>query len=110
VWALKGSQVLARRARFNRRQLHWRVTSRALRPVVLLVEHRTASIRRSEFSGKPTGCIRSEGIGCDDVDLNVIAFGAFEQPVFEADWPGRNALQHHSRLAARTVRALNSGQ
>jgi hypothetical protein len=41
---------------------------------------------RSEFAGKPTGSVRCEGIGCNDVDLNVIAFGAFEQPAFEADW------------------------
>jgi hypothetical protein len=40
----------------------------------------------------------------------VIAFGAFEQPVFETDRTRRNAFQHHPRLAAGTARALISGQ
>jgi hypothetical protein len=40
----------------------------------------------------------------------VIALGAFEQSVFETNWPRRNAFQHHSRLAMRTARALNSRQ
>jgi hypothetical protein len=48
---------------------------------------RAASGWRSEFASKPTGCLRCEWVGRNDVDLNVIAFGAFEQPVFEADWP-----------------------
>jgi hypothetical protein len=46
------------------------------------------SIRRSEFSGKPTGRLRFEGVRCNDAYLNVIALGTFEQPVFEANWPG----------------------
>ena len=41
---------------------------------------------RSEFAGKPTGSVRCEGVRCNDIDLNVIAFGAFEQPSFETDW------------------------
>ena len=45
-----------------------------------------ASIRRSEFSDKPTARLRFEGIGCNDVNLNLIAFGAFEQPVLETNW------------------------
>jgi hypothetical protein len=40
----------------------------------------------------------------------VIAFGAFEQPVLEANWPPGNALQYHPCLAARTTRPLDSGQ
>jgi hypothetical protein len=38
-WAGKRSQVLAQRARLNRRQPHWRTASRALRTLVLCVEH-----------------------------------------------------------------------
>jgi hypothetical protein len=33
-WAAKRSQVVAQRARLNRRQLHWRTASRALRALV----------------------------------------------------------------------------
>jgi len=68
------------------------------------------SVRRSEFSGKPTGRVRFEGIRCGDAYLNVIAFGAFEQPVFEADGARRNAFQHHPRFAAGTARTFNGGQ
>ena len=68
------------------------------------------SVRRSEFSGKPTGRVRFEGIRCGDAYLNVIAFEAFEQPVFEADGARRNLFQHHPRLATGTARALNGGQ
>jgi uncharacterized protein (DUF4415 family) len=68
------------------------------------------SVWRSEFPGKPTGRLRCDGVGCNDVDFHVIAPGAFEQPVFETKWPRRNAFQHHPRLAAGTARALNSGQ
>jgi hypothetical protein len=38
-WAAKRSQVVAQRARLNRRQLHWRTASRALRALVQCVEH-----------------------------------------------------------------------
>ena len=69
-----------------------------------------ASVRCCQFTGKPAGCVRFEGIGCGDVQLDVIAFGAFEQPVFETDRTRRNAFQHHPRLAAGTARALISGQ
>ena len=40
----------------------------------------------------------------------MIASGAFEQPVFEADGARSNAFQQHPRLAAGTARALNGGQ
>jgi hypothetical protein len=39
LWASKRSEVLAQRARLNRRQPHWRTASRALRTLVLCVEH-----------------------------------------------------------------------
>jgi hypothetical protein len=39
VWAGKRSQVVAQRARLNRRQSHRRTASRALRTLVLCVEH-----------------------------------------------------------------------
>ena len=42
-WAAKRSQVVAQRARLNRRQLHWRTASRALRALVQCVEHMRSS-------------------------------------------------------------------
>jgi hypothetical protein len=110
LWASKRSQILTRTARLDRRELHRRTASAALWTLVLSVEHGTTSVRRSEFSGKPSDRLRFERVRRNDAYLNVIAFGAFEQAVFEADWPRRNALQHHSRLATGTARALNSGQ
>ena len=62
------------------------------------------------ISDQPTDRLRIEGIGSDHPYFNVIALGAFEQPMFEANWPWRNAFQHHPRLATKTPRALNSGQ
>jgi hypothetical protein len=107
----KEAHVSARPARLNRRQLHWRTASRALRTLVLCVEHYVdPSVRRSEFSGQPTGRVRFEGIRCGDAYLNVIAFGAFEQPMFETDGTGRNPFQHHPCMATGTARALNCGQ
>ena len=41
--AMEGSQVLARFARLNCRQFHWRAAGGALRPFVLRVEHRSLS-------------------------------------------------------------------
>jgi hypothetical protein len=67
------------------------------------------SVRRSEFSGEPTSRARFEGIRCSDVYLDVIALGAFEQPVFETNRARRNAFQHHPLLATGTARALNGG-
>jgi hypothetical protein len=45
------------------------------------------SVGRSKFTGKPTGRVRFEGIRCNDVYLNVIAFRAFEQSLLETNWP-----------------------
>jgi hypothetical protein len=67
-------------------------------------------VRRPEFAGEPAGHLRVEGIRCNNPDLNLVAFGAFEQPVFEANWSYRNAFKHHPRLATRTASALNIGQ
>ena len=107
----KGSQILAHMARLDRRQLHGRTASGALRALVLRVEHRVMpSVRCPEFAIEPTGRLRLKGIRCNHADLNVIAFGAFEQPVFETNRTGCNALQHHPRLAARTTMALDRGQ
>jgi hypothetical protein len=106
----KDSQVLAQPARLNRRQLHWRTAGGALRTLVLCVEHGVPSVRCPEFSVQPTSRVRFEGIRCSDADLDVIALGAFEQPVFETDRARRNAFQHHPRLAPGTARALNGGQ
>jgi hypothetical protein len=83
--------------------VHWRT-------LVLRVEHCfAASVRCPEFNIKPAGRLRLKGIRCNDADLDVIAFGAFEQPVFETNWTRCNALQHHPRLAVGTARALNRG-
>jgi hypothetical protein len=81
------SQILARTARFNRCEFHRRTASRALWTLVLCVEHGAASVRRCKFSGKPTGCFRFERIRCNDAYLDVIELRAFEQPVFETEWP-----------------------
>jgi hypothetical protein len=68
------------------------------------------SVRRLKFTIKPSGRLRFKGIRCNDAYLNVIAFRAFEQPVFETNWTRCNALQHHPRLAVGTAMAFNSGQ
>jgi hypothetical protein len=39
LWTNKRSQILAQPARLNRRQPHWRTARRALRTLVLCVEH-----------------------------------------------------------------------
>ena len=80
------SQIQASAARFDRREFHRRTASRAWWDLVLLVEHGVL-VRRPEFSGKPTGRRRCQGIRRNNVDLDVIAFGAFEQSVFETDRP-----------------------
>jgi len=86
--ASKRSQVVGRRARLNRRQFHWRTASRALRALVLCVEHGLPrSVRCSEFASEPTDRFRIERVRCNDTDLNVIALGAFEQSLFETHWP-----------------------
>jgi hypothetical protein len=69
-----------------------------------------ASVRRSELAVKPSEGVRFEGVRRNDAYLDMIAFGAFEQPVFEADWPRRNAFQHHPGLTARTAWALNTDE
>ena len=71
---------------------------------------REASGRRREFPGQPPGRARFERVRCNDADLNVIAFRAFEQPPFETGGSRRNALQHHPRLAAGTARTFNHRQ
>jgi hypothetical protein len=82
----KEAQVLARGARLNRRQPHWRTASGALWALVLCVEHvRVPSARRHELSAEPTGRVRFVGIGCNDANLDVVAFRAFKQSVFETD-------------------------
>jgi hypothetical protein len=44
-------------------------------------------VRGPEFASEPTGLIRFEGIRCNDAYLDVVALGAFEQPLFETNWP-----------------------
>jgi hypothetical protein len=109
--ASKRSQIVADIARLNRRQLHGRTASGALRTLVLCIEHALLlSDRRSEFTREPTGRFRFQRVRRNDANLDVIAFGAFEQPLFETNRSRRDSLQHHSRPATRTAKALNSGQ
>jgi hypothetical protein len=69
-----------------------------------------SSVRRPEFAVKPSEGVGLERVRRNDADLDVIAFRAFEQPVFEADRPRRNAFEHHSRSTAWTARALDTDQ
>jgi len=50
---------------------------------------RSFSIRCSEFASEPTGRFRFHRVRCNDAYLDVIALGAFEQSMFEIDWPGK---------------------
>jgi hypothetical protein len=77
----KRSQILASAARFNRREFHWRTAGR------LCLSSNGVLVRRPEFSGKPPGRRRCQGVRRNNVDLDVIALGAFEQPVLETDRP-----------------------
>jgi len=84
-------------------------------PLVLFIEHvccsrKSASVGRPQFASEPADRIRCERVRCNDPYFNLIALGAFEQPVLETDWPRRNAFEHHSRLATRTAGALDIGQ
>jgi hypothetical protein len=86
-WARKRSQVLTRRTRFNCRKLHGRAASGALRTLVLCIEHvGFPLIGRCDFAGKPSDSPRIKRVRCDNSYFNMIALGAFEKPVFKADW------------------------
>jgi hypothetical protein len=107
----KRSQIVAGSARLNCRQLHGRTASGALRALVLCIEHALLlSVRRSELTSEPAGRFRFQRVRRNDAYFNVIAFGAFEQPLFETNGSRGDALQHHSRVATRTAKALNGGQ
>ncbi len=106
-WAGKRSHVLAQRARLNRRQPHWRTASRALRALVLCVEHGCPSVRSPEFPGEPPYGSRFHGIARDDFVLYGVALRAFEPAMLKAHGTRTNAREHHARRAARTARALN---
>jgi hypothetical protein len=85
-WARKRSQVLTRRTRFNCRKLHGRAASGALRTLVLCIEHvGFPLIGRSDFAGKPSDSPRIKRVRCDNSYFDMIAFRAFEKPVFKAD-------------------------
>jgi hypothetical protein len=105
----KRSQVLAqKRARLDRRQPHGRTASRALRALVLCVEHvLLLSVRSSEFPAKPPQVSRFDGIARNDFVLYGVALGTFEPAMFKAHGTRTNARQHHARRAARTSRALD---
>jgi hypothetical protein len=82
----KRSQIVPDIARLNCRQLHGRAASRALRALVLCIEHALLlSVRRSELTSEPTGRFRFQRVRCNDAYLDVIAFRAFEQPLFETN-------------------------
>jgi hypothetical protein len=106
--ASERSRVMPQCARLNRHQLRWRAASRALRALVLSIEHGVSSVWSPEFARKPTGCPECKGIRCNDVHRNVIALWTLEQPVLETYWTRCYAFQHHPCLAAGTARALNS--
>jgi len=105
----KRSQVLAQRARLNRRQPHWRTASRALRTLVLGVEHvlPPASVPSPESPGKPPYGSRFHRVARDDLVLYGVALRTFEPAMFKAHRTRTNAREHHARRAARTARALN---
>ena len=111
-WAAKGSQVLARINRLNRRQPHWRTASGALRTLVLCVEHECwpPSGRSPEFPGKPPYESRFHRIARNDFVLYGVALRTFEPAMLKAHWTRDNARQHHARRAVRTTRALNSSE
>ena len=85
--ASKRSQVLAQRARLNRRQPHWRTASRALRTLVLCVEHvLLPSVRSPEFPGKPPQVSRLHGVARNDLVLYVVALRTFEPATSQRSW------------------------
>jgi hypothetical protein len=104
----KRSQVLAKRARLNRRQPHGRTASRALRALVLCVEHVLApSVRSPEFPGKPPCGSRFHRVARDDLVLYGVALGAFEPAMLKAHRTRASTGKHHAGRAARTARALD---
>jgi hypothetical protein len=106
--ASKRSQVLAPRARFNRRQPHWRTASRALRTLILCVEHALLpSVRSSEFPGKPPHISRFHGVVGNDFVLYGVALGTFELAMLKAHPTRANAHQFHARRAVGAARALD---
>ena len=103
----KRSQILAGTARLDRGEFHGEPQAVHCGPWLCLSSMVLPSVRSPEFARKPTGHLGCEGIGCNDVHLNVIALWTFEQPVFETNRPRCHAFQHHPRLAAGTARAFN---
>src|SRR6476646_5670734 len=94
----KRSQVLAQRTRLNRRQPHWGTASRALRTLVLCVEHgRPPSVRNPEFPGKPPHRSRFHRVARNDFVLYGAALRTFEPAMLKAHGPWANARKHHAR-------------
>ena len=88
---------MAQRARLNRRQLHRRTASGALRTLVLRVEHVLASsVRSPEFTGEPAQVSRFHRVARNDFVLYGVALGTFEPAMLKAHGTGANARQHHA--------------
>jgi hypothetical protein len=102
-WASKRSQVLAHRARLNRRQPHWRTASRALRTLVLRVEHvLLLSGRSPEFPCKPPYVSRFHGVARNNFALYGVALRTFELAMLKAHGTRTRCLVPESRGAILT--------
>ena len=103
----KRSQILAQRARLNRRQPHWRTASCALRALVLCVEHGRPLSSEPGVPRQATPRNSIYRVARDDFVLYGVALGAFEPAVLKAHRTRANARKHHARRAVRTSRTLN---
>jgi hypothetical protein len=96
-WAGKRSQVLAQRARLNRRQPHWRTASRALWTLVLCVEHGwLPSVRSPEFPSKLPHVSRFHRVARNDFVPYGVALRTFEPATLKAHATRVNAPKHHA--------------
>jgi len=96
---------MAQRARLNRRQLHRRTASGALRTLVLRVEQVSLpSVRNPELPGKPLRGNRFHRVARNDLVLYEVALGTFEPAMLKAHRTRPNARKHHAHRAVRTAR------
>ena len=104
-WAAISSQILTERARLNRRQLHWRTASRALRALVLSVEHVSLSYARAG----PLQFGICNVLECRSADavfsITRSVFSHFMQSKVHRPKPGFAGL-----ILARTIGFLHLGQ
>jgi hypothetical protein len=71
---------------------------------------RQISIRRPKLSSKPSLRAGFHRVVRHKLCMDVIALSALECAEIEARWAGRDACEHHSRLAGRTMGAFNEAQ